>query len=95
MKKEIALKILQNHLPNLQSKYPIDQLGIFGSVTRGENGPESDLDVLVHFNGPIGFEIVDLAHELEGLLNCPVDLVSQKGIKPHYWEQIQPEVIYA
>jgi predicted nucleotidyltransferase len=82
-------------LPRLKAKYPIEKLGIFGSVARGESTAQSDLDLIVLFNGPIGWEFVNLAEELEIHFQCKVDLVSQKGIKSRYWEHIQKEVVYA
>jgi predicted nucleotidyltransferase len=95
MNKEEALLKLRTILPALSQKYPIEKLGIFGSVARGEQTPESDLDIVAHFNGPIGWEFIDLANELEKEMNCKVDLVSQKGIKPWYWNHIKSDIIYA
>jgi len=95
MNKEEALRKLQHLLPALKSKYPIEKLGIFGSVARGDAHAQSDLDLVVLFNGPIGWDFINLAEELEFQMQCKVDLVSQKGIKPRYWDHIQKEVIYA
>lgn len=92
--KEIIKKKLQETLPSLQRKYPIDKLGLFGSYSRDEQGDDSDIDILVEFNGSIGWDFFDLASELEKILGQEVDLVSRKAIKPHYWEFIQHDVIY-
>lgn len=54
---------------------------VFGSVARGEDTVESDLDLLVDFGAEASFvDVIDLNRELEGLLGCKVDLVSDAGI---------------
>jgi predicted nucleotidyltransferase len=75
--------------PALSSKYHINTLGLFGSVVRNDFTAESDIDILVDFNQPIGVEFIDLANELETLLKRKVDLVSRDGIKPKYFREIQ------
>jgi predicted nucleotidyltransferase len=87
--------LLLQHLPLLQKKYPIAKMGIFGSVVRDDYNPEkSDIDLLVEFNGDIGWEFIDLSDELEKLIGKKVDLVSRGGIKPRYWEQIKTDIVY-
>jgi uncharacterized protein len=80
--------------PELSSKYHVNSLGLFGSVVRNDFTAESDIDIVVDFSQPIGIEFIDLANELETLLNRKVDLVSKDGIKPKYFREIQPEIIY-
>jgi predicted nucleotidyltransferase len=80
--------------PHLVSKYHINTLGLFGSIVRDDFTAKSDIDILVDFSQPIGIEFVDLANELESLLKRKVDLVSKAGIKPAYFQVIQPEIIY-
>jgi uncharacterized protein len=66
----------------LSEKYHINSIGLFGSIVRPDFRPESDIDIVVDFNQPIGIEFVDLADELERLLDRKVDLVSKTGIRP-------------
>lgn len=73
---------LQERKPYLQEKYPLVMIGIFGSYSRGEARFDSDVDVLVEFSRPVGFEAADLAIELEEILGEDVDLVSKKAITP-------------
>ena len=75
--------------PDLIQKYHINYLAIFGSVSRNENSGNSDVDILVDFTQPIGIGFIDLADELENILNIKVDLVSRNAIKPKYFEQIE------
>jgi len=80
--------------PQLISKYPIRSIGLFGSILRDDFTQESDIDIIVEFNGEIGIEFIDLANELEIKLNWKVDLVSRAGIKPKYLAVIDPQIIY-
>ena len=91
--KEVIKKKLKDALPELRKKYPIEKLALFGSYARGDQTNASDIDILVEFNGEIGWEFFDLADEIERILGHRVDLVSRKGIKPHYWEYIQEDVV--
>ncbi len=86
--------LLEQLKPELCKKYPISSLGLFGSVVRDDFTEESDIDIVVDFYKPIGSDFITLAYELEEKLNCKVDLVSRNGIKPKYYEVIEPEILY-
>jgi predicted nucleotidyltransferase len=85
---------LHKLLPSLKEKYSIEKLGLFGSVTRDDFTPDSDVDIFVSFTKPIGFEFFDLEAELSQALGRKVDLVSEKAIKPHYLPYISRSLIY-
>jgi uncharacterized protein len=94
MTREDILTILRAHKTEIQKKYPVASLALFGSFARGEQTSESDVDLLVEFNGPIGLEIVDLVEYLENLLRVKkVDLISRKYLKPHYRPYIEADAI--
>jgi len=80
--------------PELLLKYPIASIGLFGSIVRDDFTENSDIDIIVDFNGSIGIEFVDLAEELEQKLNHKIDLVSRGGVKQKYLNVIDPEIIY-
>lgn len=88
------ITILKNNKQRLTEKYGLSVLAIFGSYCRGQQTENSDVDILVDFNRPIGIEFIDLADELEKLLKIRVDLVSKNGIKPQYFEHIQADLNY-
>ena len=88
------LSALRSAKPQLEKKYAVKTLALFGSYSRNEALPGSDIDVMVEFNKPIGIRFIDLADELEELLHHKVDLVSRKAVKPKYFLHIQPQLIY-
>ena len=89
-----AKNVLKKNKSYLQKKYFIDEIGIFGSYSRGEQNRKSDIDLLVSFRKPIGLEFVDLSEELEELLNNKVDLVSKGALKKRMYEFIKLEIVY-
>ncbi len=67
---------------------------VFGSVARGEAGPDSDIDVLVHMeDGRSYFDLVDLLDALEKLLGRTVDIVDDDGLSPYLRDRILAEAI--
>lgn len=88
------IKQLSEAKEHLVSQYPIKTVAIFGSFARNEANQNSDLDIIVEINGPIGSRFIDLADELESILQQKVDLVSKNGIKTKYFEAIKKDLIY-
>ncbi len=91
---EDAKEILKKNRSRLFLTYPLQELAIFGSFARGEAGEDSDIDILVEFSEPVGYEIVDLVEELEALLHHKVDLVSKKAIRPNLMPFVEKDLIY-
>ncbi len=88
--------ILRKHKEELRERFGVRSIAIFGSYARGEETDLSDVDILVEFERPIGWEIVDLRDYLEELLGVPVDVItknaamSRKGL----WEHIREDLVY-
>lgn len=80
--------------PELAAKFHVKSLGLFGSVVRDDFNPQSDIDIIVDFDQPVGIEFIDLANYMEALFLTKVDLVSRKGIKDKYFQLIEKEIIY-
>ena len=93
-KKEIE-KLLRKKKPYLKKRFNVIEIGFFGSYARGEETDKSDIDILVSFLDSIGWEFIDLKEYLEKLLDCTVDLVTIKALKPQFKESILREVVYA
>ena len=90
-----VLNILSNKKEALQKKYPISELALFGSYSRGDHNEFSDIDILVDFNERIdGFDYIRIAHELEDSFQHKIDLVSRKGIKPQYLPFVEKSLIH-
>ena len=88
------IEILRAKRPQLEKKYPISELAVFGSYARGDYNEASDIDILVDFNDRIGIGFISLAHELEDLFHKKVDLVSRKGIKKRYLPFVEKNLIH-
>ncbi|MCJ7508312.1 MAG: nucleotidyltransferase family protein [candidate division Zixibacteria bacterium] len=93
--KEEIKETLRRFKPTLKEKFKIREIGIFGSYGRGEESEESDIDILVEFCEPIGWEFLDLKEFLEEILDKEVDLVTVKALKPQLKDKILREVVYA
>jgi len=87
-------KILKGNKENIKKKFYVEKIGIFGSFSKGEETPDSDVDILVEFNGPIGWDFIELNDYLEHILGKKVDLVSIKALKPQLKDDILNEVVY-
>ncbi len=88
-------EILKDNKDALKEQFGVSQLGLFGSFVRGEQNPESDLDILVDFDEPVGlFKFMDLNDQLEKLTGMKVDLVTRGALKPYIGKRILSEVSY-
>jgi predicted nucleotidyltransferase len=91
--KEISAKLKEKKL-EMEQKYSINSLGIFGSYVRDEQRSGSDLDILVDFiETPGFFKFLELEEYLEQLLGVKVDLVSRDALKPRIGQFILKELI--
>ncbi|HVX27145.1 MAG TPA: nucleotidyltransferase family protein [Parafilimonas sp.] len=93
MKDEI-IAILRENKKNLFEKYPLKSMALFGSFVNGNASDKSDVDILVELNGTIGFDFLHLNYEIEDLLKRKVDLISKRGLKQTFINEIEPELIY-
>lgn len=87
-------KVLEQIKPELERKFHVQEIGLFGSVVRDDFTSSSDIDIIVNFSKPVGVEFIDLADFIETKLKRPVDLVSRNGIKDKYFRSIEPQIIY-
>jgi predicted nucleotidyltransferase len=80
--------------PFLYQKYFVEKIGYFGSYVRSEQNEHSDIDILVSFKKPLGWEFFDLQEFLENELKLKVDLVSEKALKKQLRQSILNSVKY-
>ncbi len=80
----------------LQDKYKVKGIAIFGSRAREEEREGSDVDIILEFSEPIGWEIVEIKEYLESLLGLKVDILTYKAVlrKPSLWDSIKEDLIY-
>jgi hypothetical protein len=91
-----TLALLRQHEPVLKKQYGVAKIGIFGSFARGEERPDSDIDVLVAFRkGEKTFDnFMGIKFYLEDLFGRRVDLVTEAALKPLIRDPILQEVVY-
>jgi len=94
MNRASVLALLHQSRATLSERYGARHLALFGSAARDEMRPDSDVDVLVEFDGPTTYEAYfGLKDFLEKLLNRPVDLVTSKGLKPRARQHVDRDLI--
>jgi len=92
--KQKVLMCLKDSIEEIQQRFPVKTLAVFGSVVRDEAADNSDVDVLVVFNQKATFDIfMDLKFYLEELLGMSVDLVTDKALRPQVRRAIEKELI--
>jgi predicted nucleotidyltransferase len=87
-------EVLRKCLPEIREKYGVTSIGVFGSYARGEASPDSDIDIIIELDRPIGWELVELSDYLEFQLQRPVDLVIKRSLNPLIRDAILSEVQY-
>ncbi len=86
---------IDTNLKFLKENYNVKELGVFGSLARGENTESSDIDLLVEFSQPVGFfKFIELEDYLSKLFGKKVDLVTKKALKSAIREDVLKEVVY-
>ena len=84
----------RSRILTIAGRHGATNLRIFGSVARGEAGPESDLDLLVEMEpGRSLLDHIALIQDLEEDLGCRVDVVTEKALKERYRKKILEEVV--
>lgn len=79
---------------DLQQRFMVRSLALFGSYARNQQTEQSDVDILVEVDPSIGLGFVHLAEELERRLQERIDLVSTRAVKPNRRRLIEPDLIY-
>lgn len=94
MKKEVV-EIVRSCKPEMDARYGVRRVGIFGSFVREQQKKRSDIDILVSFSGEIDlFDFIDLRDFLQSRLKRKVDLVMESALKPAIGKRILAEVEY-
>ncbi|MBW3621962.1 MAG: nucleotidyltransferase family protein [Armatimonadetes bacterium] len=94
MSREDVLTTLAAHRHELEP-FCVRTLALFGSTARDEAGDESDLDLVVEFDGPPTFDrYIELSFYLERLFGRPVDLLTRSSLPPALRSVVEKEACY-
>lgn len=89
------LALLAQHKPELQRRFGVTRLALFGSRIREEAREDSDADVLVSFDGPASSALYfGVQFYLEDLLGCRIDLVTEKALRPELKPYVERDAIH-
>jgi len=94
MNRQQALDLLRRSKPELRSRFGVTRLALFGSTARNTASSNSDVDILVAFDGPATSKrYFGLQFYLEDLFGRPVDLVTEKALRPELRPHIEREQV--
>lgn len=94
MNRTKALQLLRDHMSTLVSEYGVRSLRLFGSMSRDEAREDSDIDILVSFDGPAtSARYFGVQFYLEDLLGHPVDLVTDKALRSELRPYVEREAL--
>jgi hypothetical protein len=97
MQTEDAISILRRHEGDLRAR-GVRRAALFGSLARGDDRPDSDIDIMVEIEPEARitvFDYVELKDYIAGLFDRPVDVVSRDGLKPYVRPAAIADAIYA
>lgn len=94
MDREQALAFLRDHKTTLKQRFGVADIALFGSTARGEAAADSDMDILVRFDGPATSKpYFGLQFYLEDLTGLSIDLVTDKALRPELRPYVEREAI--
>jgi predicted nucleotidyltransferase len=94
MNRDQILELLAHCKPTLVRRFGVTDLALFGSIARGTARQDSDVDILVSFDGPATSDrYFGVQFFLEDLLNRPVDLVTDKALRPELRPFVENEAV--
>ena len=91
-----VIQAIKDRRPEIKERFGVEKIGIFGSISRGDDTPSSDVDILVGFKeGQKTFDnYIELKFYLEELLEREVDLITIESVHPLMREHIMREAVY-
>lgn len=89
-----TMELLARHKAELASRFGVTSLALFGSTVRNMAREDSDVDILVSFDGPATSARFGVQFYLEDLLGRPVDLVTDKALRQELRPYVENEAVY-
>lgn len=94
MNRQQVLKLLRDCKPELQARFGVTNLALFGSTARNEATSDSDIDILVTFDSPAtSKKFFGVQFYLEDLIGRPVDLVTEKALRAELRPHVERELV--
>lgn len=98
LNKEEIIKGLKKELPYLKATFGVKRIGLFGSFAKGIQREDSDIDIIVEFEKPIGLKFIELSDHIEKALGRKVDILTPAGIESirvkKVSEDIKKSIVY-
>ena len=95
MNRNRAIALLAKSKPDLKARFGVTRLALFGSTARNSAAKESDVDILVAFDGPATSKrFFGVQFYLEDLIGCAVDLVTEKALRSEFRPYVEQEQIH-
>lgn len=79
--REQVVQILRKELPYFSAEYGVKRIGLFGSYAKGTQQEDSDVDLLVEFEKPVGLKFIEFGEDIEQLLGQKTDILTPAGLK--------------
>jgi predicted nucleotidyltransferase len=96
--RNVIIETLKNQYQTLSEQFGIERIGLFGSMARGNETEDSDIDLLVELNKPLGFKFTLLVESLEAIFNQKVDVITKDGLEniriKRVSDSIKKDIIY-
>jgi len=90
-----CIGLLKKNQDVLKEEFHVEKIGIFGSISRGDAGKKSDIDIIVEFSKSVGLiHFITLENWLSALLGRKVDLATPGALKPLIKEGILKDTVY-
>lgn len=94
MNRDEVLNVLRAHKLTLARRFGVTELALFGSIVRDQASLDSDIDILVSFRGSVDWRrYFGVQFYLEDLLGCPVDLMTDKALRPELRPYVERQAL--
>ena len=95
LSRDQVLDILRDYKRDHSVRYGILEIGVFGSVARGQATVNSDVDICIKTRNPDPYNLVHIKTEIEDRLKMPVDIIRvREKMNPHLKQRIERDAIY-
>ncbi|MDZ4759928.1 MAG: nucleotidyltransferase domain-containing protein [Alphaproteobacteria bacterium] len=93
---DTVLQTIRERRDAIEARYGVRLVGVVGSVARGDERPDSDIDLIYEVTGrPSLFDLARVMGELEDALGRPIDLVDPSGMRPSGWQFMSKDLVTA